>query len=63
MAGRNPGGQSKDKGLVDELGFIEDAIDRAIELASLDKENVRVIRYSPPPSLASALGLMSQYRT
>jgi protease IV len=31
--------------LVDRLGFIEDAIDRAIELASLDKENVQVVRY------------------
>lgn len=32
-------------GLVDEEGFIEDAIDRAIELAGLDKEQTRVVKY------------------
>lgn len=44
-------GQAKRTGLVDELGFIEDAIDRAIELAKLNKEQTRVIEYEPPPSL------------
>ena len=31
--------------MVDQLGFVEDAIDRAIELAALDKESVQVIEY------------------
>lgn len=44
-------GQAKKVGLVDELGFIEEAIDRAIELAKLDKQQTRVVEYAPPPSL------------
>jgi len=44
-------GQAQRIGLVDELGFIEDAIDRAIELARLDKSQTRVVEYDPPPSL------------
>lgn len=38
-------------GLVDKLGFVEDAIDRAIELASLDRDNVRVVKYNKPTGL------------
>ncbi|MEI8240529.1 MAG: hypothetical protein WCI22_14035, partial [Actinomycetota bacterium] len=34
-------------GLVDEIGYLEDAVDRAIELAHLDKSNVRVVKYKP----------------
>lgn len=41
--------------IVDRIGFIEDAIDRVIELASLDRENVRVVKYAKPPTLADAL--------
>jgi protease-4 len=42
-------------GLIDRIGFIEDAIQRAIELArqkdpSLDRDNIRVIRYEAPHS-------------
>jgi protease-4 len=45
-------------GLVDKLGFVEDATDRAIELAGLDRDNVRVIKYNPPASLfGEVLGL------
>ena len=43
--------QAKRHGLVDEIGFIEDAIDRAIELANLDKDATRVVRYERPASL------------
>jgi protease-4 len=32
-------------GLVDKFGFVEDAADRAIELAGLDRANVRVVKY------------------
>ena len=31
--------------LVDQLGFVEDAIDRAVEMAALDKYKVRVVKY------------------
>ena len=44
-------------GLVDEIGFIEDAIQRAVELANLEAENVRVVRYTAPITLTNALGL------
>jgi len=33
-------------GLVDKFGFVEDAADRAIELAGLDRDNVRVVKYT-----------------
>ena len=35
-------------GLVDRLGFIEDAIERAAELASLDVNKTRVVQYTRP---------------
>jgi protease-4 len=43
-------------GLIDKIGFIEDAIQRAIHLAcqknsSLDPDNIRVVRYDAPRSL------------
>ncbi len=47
--------QAKEHGLIDELGFIEDALDRAAELAKLNKDDVRVIYYSPPLTLMDAL--------
>lgn len=40
--------QAQENLLVDRLGFIEDAIERAIELANLDKNNVRVVDYKRP---------------
>jgi len=43
--------QAKVHGLVDEIGFIEDAIDRAIMLAGLDKESTRVIDFEQPMGL------------
>jgi protease-4 len=43
--------QAKRHGLVDEIGFIEDAIDRAMELADLDKDATRVVQYERPTSL------------
>lgn len=47
--------QAKAERLVDEIGFIEDAIDRVIELAGLDKEDVRVVEYKQPPGLGDLL--------
>jgi protease-4 len=43
--------QAKKTGLIDEIGFMEDAIDRVRELAGLDKDNVRVVKYDSPTNL------------
>jgi len=40
-----PAEQAKAEGLIDEIGFLEDAVDRAIELAGLDPDKVRVVKY------------------
>jgi protease-4 len=50
--------QAKQHGLVDEIDFIEAAIDRAIELARLDKEKTRVVELKRPPSLLEIPGLI-----
>lgn len=47
--------QALKNGLIDEIGFIEKAIDRSIELAGLDAKNVEVVRYRPEPTLSSIL--------
>ncbi len=41
-------GEAQKNHLVDELGFIEDAIDRAIELASVKSSDIRVVKYQKP---------------
>lgn len=47
--------QAKASGLIDEVGFLEDAVDRAIELANLAPDNVRVVKYQKEPALADLL--------
>lgn len=47
--------QAKENGLIDEIGFLETAVSRAVELTGLPEENVNVLRYKPEPSLASVL--------
>ena len=47
--------QALDLGLVDKLGFIEDAVDRAISMAGLDPKDVRVVKYTRNTSLFDAL--------
>lgn len=37
--------EAKAKGLVDEIGYIEEAIDRAVELADLDIDDTRVVKF------------------
>jgi protease-4 len=55
--------QAKERGLVDEIGFIEMAIDRAIELSGLTAGDVQVVRYDRPPSLfGGMLGAEAQAR-
>lgn len=43
--------QALKNGLVDREGFVEEAIDRAIALAGLDKEKTRVVKYANPGGL------------
>lgn len=46
-------------GLVDQIGFLEDAIERAMELAKLDEDETRVVQYERPASLFEIPGLVS----
>jgi len=43
--------QAVDAGLVDRIGFLEDAVQRAVELAGLTADSARVVRYSRPRGL------------
>jgi protease-4 len=43
--------QAKDAGLVDRIGFLEDAVTRAVELAGLDDQTARVVKYTKPKGL------------
>jgi len=47
--------QALEHGLVDKIGYLEDAIQRAIELAGLAPEEVEVLRYERQPTLADML--------
>lgn len=47
--------QAKASGLIDEIGFLEDAVDRAIELANLSPDDVRVVKYQKEPTLVDLL--------
>lgn len=49
--------QAKESGLIDEVGFIEDAIQRVINMAGLEKDSTRVVAYKKPASLMKALAL------
>jgi len=42
--------------LIDKIGFVEAAIDRALELASLDKEKTKVVKYKRPVTLLDNFG-------
>ena len=48
-------GQAKQNGLIDKIGFMENAIDRAIQLTGLSKKEVKVVRYRRKPNLATVL--------
>ena len=47
--------QALKAGLVDKIGFIEEAIDRAILLAGLAKDDVKVVKYKAEPRLSDIL--------
>lgn len=40
--------QARENGLVDEIGFIEDAVARAAELAGVSTDSVRCVKYKQP---------------
>jgi protease-4 len=47
--------QALENGLVDKIGFIEEAIARATELAGETAETVRCVKYEEPPSILGEL--------
>ena len=47
--------QAVENGLVDKIGFLDDAIEGAIKLAKLDPAKVKVVRYRREPTLADVL--------
>ena len=47
--------QAQAAGLVDRIGFLEDAVDRAVELAGLTKDTARVVRYIRPRGVLDGL--------
>ncbi|MFW6170069.1 MAG: signal peptide peptidase SppA [Planctomycetota bacterium] len=55
-----PAPRAQEFGLVDEIGFMDDAISRAIELAGLEATRVRVVEFEQPFSLLAFTGLARQ---
>jgi protease-4 len=51
--------QALENGLVDKVGFVEEAIARATELAGETAETVRCVKYEEPPSLLGELAGVS----
>jgi protease-4 len=47
--------QAVENGLVDQIGFLEDAVERAIILAHVPKSDVSVVRYKSESSLVDAI--------
>jgi protease-4 len=47
--------QALDRGLVDKIGFLEDAIERAAELAGVSTDEVRCVEYEQPSSVLGSL--------
>ena len=47
--------QALEHGLVDKIGFVEEAIERATELANLTTKDVRCVKYEESPTLVGVL--------
>jgi protease-4 len=47
--------QALDRGLIDKIGFLEDAISRAAELADVSTDEVRAVRYERPRTFMGQL--------
>ena len=56
------GEQARENLLVDRLGYLDDAIDRALALAGLDKDEVQVVQYPRRVGAMEALLLGGQAR-
>jgi protease-4 len=54
--------RAKELKLIDETGFIEDAIARAAELAKLEKDKYRVVEFEAPFSLEGLIGFAGAAR-
>jgi protease-4 len=46
--------QALENGLVDKIGYLENAVDRAISLAKVERTEVKVVKYETIPTLFSA---------
>ena len=49
--------QALDAKLVDKIGYLDEAIDSALEKAGLDKENAQIVLYGEKETFLQALGL------
>jgi protease IV len=47
--------QAKESGLIDQIGFLEDAVDHAVALTHVPKDEVTVVRYRSEPTLFDAI--------
>jgi protease IV len=47
--------QAVTNGLVDQIGFLEDAVDRAVQLAHVPADRVEVVRYKAEPTLVDSI--------
>ncbi|MEX2307643.1 MAG: signal peptide peptidase SppA [Pirellulales bacterium] len=47
--------QALERGLVDQIGFLERAINRTLELSGQDADNVRCVKYEEQPTLMDAV--------
>jgi protease-4 len=47
--------QARDLGLVDKIGFVEEAIARVAEIAGKSVDDLRCVKYEQPPSLIETL--------
>jgi protease IV len=55
--------RAKEYGLIDEIGFVEEAIERVLELAGLDKEKTRVVEFRRLGQLLEIFGGMADSRS
>jgi protease IV len=56
-------GEAKQQHLIDEIGFVEDAINRAVELAGLTAETARAVKYHKPVGLLDQILVGSDDRS
>jgi len=55
--------QALKSGLVDKIGFLEDAIERAVKLANLTMDDVQVVKYKKPVNFLDEFALMQSRST